>query len=48
MREIKFRAWNKNVKQMFEVAEINWVSCAVWFKDTLYIGNLGKHDIILL
>ena len=48
MREIKFKGWSKNVKQMFEVVKINWVSCAVWFKDAAYIGNLGDHDIILL
>jgi uncharacterized phage protein (TIGR01671 family) len=44
MRKIKFRAWDKNTNKMYEVVKINWVSYAVWFKDTDYIGNLGDHS----
>lgn len=48
MREFKFRAWSKNVNQMFTVVKINFSSGAVWFKDASYIGNIGKHDVLLL
>jgi len=48
MRSIEFRAWSKNVKQMFDVVKISFVSGAVWFENSGYVGNLGEHDIILL
>jgi uncharacterized phage protein (TIGR01671 family) len=47
-REIKFRAYSKEQNKVFTVVKINWVSFAVWFKETDFIGNLGEHDTILL
>ena len=49
MREIKFRAWDKCLKQMFDVTNINFVSCAVHYSlFTEHIGNLGENCCILM
>jgi len=48
MRTIKFKAWSKNREQMFDVVKISFISGAVWFNNSAYIGNLGERDIVLL
>lgn len=33
---------------MFKVTKINFISYAVYFQETDFIGNLGEHDTILM
>jgi uncharacterized phage protein (TIGR01671 family) len=48
MREIKFRAWDKCLNKMLEVANINFISFAVHYAEySEHIGNLGEHCCIL-